>query len=250
MKKVIHTIIIDDEPLARKLLKEYLQDFPEIKIVGECKNGRQAIKAINEGKPDLIFLDIRMPGMDGFDVLENINYMPNVIFTTAYGDYALRAFEINAIDYLLKPYDRKRFSKAIQKFLERRLSSIDNIERIVNVLQQTKEPEDYPTRIFVRMSKKIISVPVNEIIWIEAYGDYSRLHTNSDVKISNLSLNALEGRLNPANFIRVHRSYIIANNSIEHLKSDGEGGYFAFLKDKSKVKISRTYAVKIRDIIW
>jgi len=250
MKNNIATILVDDEPLARKLLKEYLQDFPNIKIVGECKNGRQAIKVINETKPDLLFLDIRMPGMDGFEVLENLNHIPHIIFTTAYGDYALKAFEVNAIDYLLKPYDKKRFSRAVQKVLDRSSRSSDEIDRIVRVLQQSKELEDYPNCIFVRVGRKIISVQVNDIVWIEADGDYTSLHTNSGIHLCNLSLNTLEDRLDPSRFLRVHRSYIIASNSIEHLASDGEGGFIAILKDKSKVKVSRTFAAKIRNIIW
>ena len=250
MKNTITTILVDDEPLARKLLKEYLQDFPDIKIIAECKNGRQAIKAINENKPDLIFLDIRMPGMDGFEVLEHLDRMPHIIFTTAYGDYALNAFEMNAVDYLLKPYDRKRFSRAIHKVSERSIKSSDEIEGILRVLQQTKEPEGYPIRIFVRLGRKIVSVQVSDIEWIEAEGDYTQIHTNSGNRLCNLSLNTLEDRLDPARFLRVHRSHIIASNSIEHLTGDGEGGFIAMLKDRSKVKVSRTYASKLKHLIW
>ncbi len=250
MTKDFSTIIVDDEPLARKMIKEYLQDFPEMKIVGECKNGKQAVKAINEDKPDLVFLDIRMPGMDGFEVLEHIDLMPQIIFTTAYGDYALKAFEVNAVDYLLKPYDRKRFSKAIKKVFGRDTKSGDDIERILHVLQQSKEPEDYPKRIFVRVGRKIISVQLHDVLWIEADGDYTQLHTNSGTHLCNLSLNALEQRLDLNQFLRVHRSYIIAASSIEQLEADGEGGFVVFLKDKSKVKVSRTYAAKLRKSIW
>jgi len=250
MKTISTTIIVDDEPLARKLLKEYLRDFPNIKIIAECRNGRQAIKAINETKPDLVFLDIRMPGLDGFEVLENIKHMPYIIFSTAYGDYALKAFEMNAVDYLLKPYDRKRFSRAVQKVLDRVSKSSDNIERIVRVLQQSKETEGCPTQIFVRVGRKIMSVQVRDIIWIEAEGDYTRLHTNNGTPICNLAMNTLEEKLNPSGFLRVHRSYMIAKDSIEHLASDGEGGFIAVLKNKTRVKVSRTYAAKIRDVIW
>ena len=218
MKKKYSTIIVDDEPLARKMIKEYLQDFPEMKIIGECKNGKQAVKAINEDKPDLVFLDIRMPCMDGFEVLENIDPIPHIIFTTAYGDYALKAFEVNAIDYLLKPYDRKRFSQAVQKVIDRSKKSSDEIERIMRMLQQSKEPEDYPKCIFVRVGRKIISVQLHDILWIEADGDYTQLHTNSGTYLCNLSMNALEQRLDSARFLRVHRSYMIAENSIEHLR--------------------------------
>jgi two-component system LytT family response regulator len=250
MKNDYSTIIVDDEPLGRKMIKEYLQDFPEIKIVGECKNGKQAVKAINEDKPDLVFLDIRMPGMDGFEVLEHIDPMPRIIFTTAYDDYALKAFEVNAADYLLKPYDRKRFSEAIQKVIDRSTTSSDEVERILRVLHQSREPEDYPKRVFVRLGRKIISVQLQDISWIEAYGDYTQLHTNSGTHLCNLSMNALEQRLDSNQFLRVHRSYIIATNSIDHLEGDGEGGYTAFLKDKSEVKVSRNYSAKLRKNIW
>jgi two-component system LytT family response regulator len=250
MKNTITAILVDDVPSARKLLKEYLLDFPDIKIIAECKNGRQAIKAINENKPDLIFLDIRMPGVDGFEVLEHLEYMPHIIFTTAFDDYALKAFEVNAVDYLLKPYDRKRFARAVHKAINRNAKSSDEIDRIVQVLQQSKESDGYPKRIFIRIGKKIISVQVNNILWIEADRDYAQLHTNTGNYFCNLSLNALENRLDPSLFLRVHRSYIIANNSIEHLTGDGEGGFIAMLKDKSRVKVSRTYAEKIRHCIW
>ncbi len=250
MKNNYSTIIVDDEPLARKMIKEYLQDFPEMKIVGECKNGKQAVKAINEDKPDLVFLDIRMPGMDGFEVLEHIDPMPRIIFSTAYGDYALKAFEVNAVDYLLKPYDRKRFSKAIQKVIDRSTTSSDEIERILHVLHLSKEPDDSPKRIFVRVGRKIVSVELHDILWIEADGDYAQLHTNHGTHLCNLSLDALEQRLDSNQFLRVHRSFIVATNSIEQLTGDGEGGFVAGLKDKSKVKVSRSYAAKLRKSIW
>lgn len=250
MKKNITAILIDDEPLARKLLREYLQDFPEIKILAECKNGKQAVKAINESKPNLIFLDIRMPGMDGFEVLEHLDHMPQVIFTTAYGDFALKAFEMNAVDYLLKPYDRKRFSRAVHRVLDRNVETDNEIERIVGILQQTKAQEGYPACIFVRVGRKIVSVQVNDVAWIEADGDYSQLHTKNGTHLCNLSLNALERRLDPSRFLRVHRSYIIASNSIDHMIGDGEGGFVALLKDSSRIKVSRTYAAKIREYIW
>jgi two-component system, LytTR family, response regulator len=244
------TIIVDDEPLARQLIKEYLHDFPQVKIIGECRNGRQAIKAINEHKPDLIFLDIRMPGIDGFEVLESLNYVPHVIFSTAYDDHACKAFEMNAVDYLLKPYDRKRFSRALQKVMIRTAESDIEIERVVRVLQQSRDPEDFPNRIFVRLGRKITSIQVNDIVSIESNGDYSKLHTSSGIHLCNLSLKSLEERMDPSRFLRVHRSHIIASNSIESLVSDGEGGFIATLRDKSKVKVSRTYAGKIRDNIW
>ncbi len=250
MKKNYTTLIVDDEPLARKMIKEYLQDFPEIKIAGECNTGKQAVKSINKNKPDLVFLDIKMPGMDGFEVLEHIDIMPHIIFTTAYSDYALKAFEVNAIDYLLKPYDKKRFVKAVQKVINRSRKSNDEIEKILRMLQQSKESEDHLQCIFIRDGRKIISVQLSDILWIEAQGDYTKLHTNRGTHLCNLSMKALEKKLDSSLFLRVHRSYIIAVHSIEQLRGDGEGGFIAWLKDKSEVKVSRTYAAKLRENIW
>jgi two-component system LytT family response regulator len=250
MKNSVTAIIVDDEPLARKLLKEYLLEYPPVRLIGECKNGRQAIEAINEHKPDLVFLDIRMPGIDGFEVLEQLKHMPHIIFSTAYGDYALKAFETNAVDYLLKPYDRKRFSLAMQKVMSRSVTVDNEIDRIVQVLQQSREQEAYPDRIFIRKGKRIVSVAVGTILRIEADGDYSQLHTKNGIHLCNLSLNSLEEKLDPSRFLRVHRSSIVAQDCIEHLLGDGEGGFVAVLNDKSKVKISRTYAPKFRNIIW
>ena len=250
MKKALTTILVDDEPLARQLLREYLEDFPDIRIVGECRNGKQAVKAINELRPDLVFLDIRMPGMDGFEVLEHLTCAPHIIFSTAYGDYALKAFETNAVDYLLKPYDRRRFSRAVHKAIGRKATSTGDIDRIVELLHHAKEPGEYPERIFIRIGKKIAPIQVRDILWIEAEEDYSMLHTSGGAHLCNLSLNALEERLNPSQFMRVHRSSIVACNSIEHLSGDGEGGFVAVLKDGSRVKVGRTYAPKIRQIVW
>jgi two-component system LytT family response regulator len=197
-----------------------------------------------------VFLDIRMPGMDGFEVLEHVERVPRIIFTTAYGDYALRAFEDNAVDYLLKPYDKKRFARAILKAINRRGTYGDEIGRIVRVVQQSREPENYPQRIFVRVGRKIIAVQLDDIVWIEADGDYTKLHTHVGTHLCNLSLNALEVKLDSSKFMRVHRSTIIATNSIEYLRRDGEGGFVAMLTDKAKLRVSRTYAAKLRKNIW
>jgi len=251
MKNSYSTIIVDDEPLARNMIKEYLRDFPEIEVVRECKNGKQAVKAINEDKPAIVFLDIRMPGMDGFEVLEQIDTLPHIIFSTAYGDYALKAFEVNAVDYLLKPYDKKRFAKALRRVVDRGTESDNEIEKVLHVMQQSKEPEDYPKRIYVRVGRKIVSVRLNDILWIEAAGDYTLLHTKSGAThICDLSMNSLEQKLDSSQFSRVHRSYIIAANSIEHFEKDGEGGLLAFLIDGAEVKISRTHALEFRNGIW
>lgn len=247
---MIRAIIVDDEPLARQVIKEYLEDFPEIKVIAECRNGRQAVKSINEEKPDLVFLDIRMPLMDGFEVIEHLKVIPHIIFSTAYNDFALKAFEVNAVDYLVKPYDRKRFAKAVQRVLKQQVKPTEEFDRLVKLLQQTREPPTSPDRIFIRVGKKIVAVHTCDIFWIEADGDYAKLHTSNGTYLCNLSLNALEERLDSSRFIRVHRSSIIARDAVEHLVSDGEGGFLATLKNRKDIRVSRTYAGKVKSLIW
>lgn len=250
MKRTVTAILVDDEPLARQLLREYLGEFPEVRIIGECRNGRLAVKAINDQRPDIVFLDIRMPGMDGLEVIEHLTHLPRIIFSTAHGDHAVKAFELDAVDYLLKPYDRVRFTRALRKALAGAKEPGEGIDQILTVLQQTREPGLHPERIFVRTGRKILPVRVADIVWIDAQKDYTLLHTSSDTHLCNLSMNALEGRLDPAMFMRVHRSHIVACNAIDHLSSDGEGGYVAYLKGGEKVRIGRTYAPRIRDVVW
>jgi two-component system, LytTR family, response regulator len=244
------TIIVDDEPLARRLIREYLQDFPEVSIIAECANGRQAVKAINDHHPDIVFLDIRMPGLDGIAVLEQLTHMPRIIFSTAYGDHAVKAFELNATDYLLKPYDKRRFARALRKALAVSCTPDAGTEQILTVLQHAREPGQYLERIFMRTGRKIMPVRVDDIVWVEAQKDYSLLHTATSAHLCNLSMNELEKRLDPARFMRVHRSAIVAAGSIESLSSDGEGGYVAVLHGGHKVRIGRTYAPRIRDMLW
>lgn len=246
----VHCVIVDDEPLARQIVREYLEDFPSITVVAECSTGKQAIRTINQKKPDIVFLDIRMPGMDGFEVLEHLMYLPRIIFSTAYSDFALKAFEVNAVDYLLKPYDRSRFAKAVQRVLQIGHPRAEEYDRLLQLLQDIRMHTKHPDRFFVRLGKRILSVQTSEIQWIEADGDYSKLHVSKQEYFCNLSLNALEQQLDPNRFLRVHRSFIIARDAIESLKGDGEGGFIATLTGNTKVRVSRTYAGKIKGLIW
>ncbi len=246
----IHCVIVDDEPLARQIVCEYLEDFPSINVVAECSNGKQAVKAINLKKPDIVFLDIRMPGMDGFEVLEHLTYLPRIIFSTAYSDFALKAFELNAVDYLLKPYDRDRFAKAMQRVIQLGHSRPDEYDRLLQLLQDVKIHSEHPDRFFVRLGKRIQSVQTNEIKWIEADGDYTKLHTSKEAFFCNLSMNSLEQKLDPSRFLRVHRSFMISKDAIESVKGDGEGGFIVTLTGGVKVRVSRTYTGKIKGLIW
>ncbi|MDQ7052300.1 MAG: response regulator transcription factor [candidate division KSB1 bacterium] len=243
----VRALIVDDEKPARDLLKEYLQDVPAIAVIGECATGREAVKAINQQKPDLVFLDIQMPGLSGFEVLLRLEHLPDIIFTTAYDQYAIRAFEVNAIDYLLKPFSRDRFQKAVQRALEQRRETGSGLENMLSLLMQTAPPS--LNRLFVRVGSRIIPIRIDDILCISAEGDYTRIHLADREYVCNLGIGALEKRLDAQRFVRVHRSYIIALPALKHLQSDGEGGYVATMINGARVRVSRSHAAKIRELI-
>jgi two-component system LytT family response regulator len=245
----IKAIIIDDEPLARQVIREFLRDFPQIEIIAECENGKQAVTAINKHKPDLIFLDVQMPVLSGFEVLEHVDHIPAIIFSTAYDEFAIRAFEVNAVDYLLKPYDRQRFATAVQRAMERRVGASAEMERLLRLLQHAQQPVAFSDRLLVRSGGRIIPVPVASIEWIEAADDYTILHAGNLEHLCNLGIGELEKRLNPQQFMRVHRSAIINVTRIRHLEKDGEGGMIATLASGEEVKVSRRYAAELRELV-
>ena len=242
MKKVI---IIDDESAGLQLITEYLKDFPELVLLGEANNGVDAVKICNEFKPDLIFLDIQMPGLTGFEVLSHLNEIPNIIFSTAYDSYALQAFEVHAVDYLLKPYTKERFQKAIQKLKwDNEINSITPLAESLLIDKQT-----YPERILVHKNKKLITISVSNIIRIEAYGDYSKLFTTNEVFISNYGISTLEEKLNPKSFIRVHRSSIVNLKQIKEVQRYGKT-YEILMTNADKVKVSLSYMDNLKGIIF
>ena len=245
----MRALIVDDEPPARTLIQEYLEDIDRIDIIGTCGTGREAITAINEQAPDLVFLDIQMPGLDGFDVLERIETLPHIIFSTAYDEYAIEAFDAGAVDYLLKPYSRGRFQTAVERALNRFDQDSDEYaDRLAALLEEARASEDAtPDRLYVRHGEKIIPVAPADIRWIEAAGDYAKLHTAEKTYLSSTGIGALADRLDATQFARVHRSHIIAFANVDHLRSDGSGGYHAILDDGTKVRVSRSYAPDIRD---
>jgi two-component system LytT family response regulator len=247
----VRALIVDDEPPARNLIQEYLDDVDRIEVIGACGNGREAIEAINDRVPDLVFLDVQMPGLDGFDVLARIDVLPDIIFSTAYDEYAIQAFDAGAVDYLLKPYSRGRFLKAVERALERHdQDDTDYADRLAALLQEAKRPEEAsPERLYVRHGDKIIPVDPEDIRWIEAAGDYSKLHTAAKTYLSSMGIGELEERLDAKRFARVHRSHIIAFPAVDHLRSDGSGGYKVVLDDGTTVRVSRSYAPDVRDRI-
>lgn len=242
MKKII---IIDDESASRKLIKEYLTDYPNMIIVGEANNGVDAIKVINEFKPDLIFLDVQMPGLTGFDVLTHLEEIPAVIFSTAYDQYALKAFEVHAVDYLLKPYTKKRFAKAIE-----RVKSDQAAQKIGPLAENLiMEKQAYPERILVQSGKKLVTIAVKDIIRIEADGDYSKLVTDQSVYLSNYGITKLEEKLDASLFLRVHRSSIINIQFIESVDRYASS-YDVTMKNKDVVRVSRGYMENIKKLMY
>jgi two-component system, LytTR family, response regulator len=242
LKKVV---IIDDEAPARNLLKEYIADFAELEVAAECKNGIEAIGIINIMQPDFIFLDVQMPGKTGFEVLQEIDFIPKVIFSTAYDQYALKAFEVNAVDYLLKPYTKERFANAVHKLL----GDVNENLKQVQQLTESFNTKTYPERILVEQGSKLVSISVADILWIEADGDYTKLHTAKQSFLSNKSMNELEQKLNPQLFQRVHRSAIISVAAIKEVHKEISGPQ-VLLTNNTLVKVSRTYADAFKKLIY
>ena len=239
MKKVI---IADDENSGRVLIKEYLQDYPDLVLIAEVNNGVDAIAEINKFKPDLVFLDIQMPGKTGFEVLNHLEEIPKIIFSTAYDEYALKAFEVHAVDYLLKPYTKERFKIAVER--------LNGENDKLGALAQSIFMEDttYPTRVLVQFNKKLITVKCDEILWIEAYGDYSRIHTLGQVYLSNFGISDLEKKLNPQLFLRVHRSSMINLDKVQELNKYGKS-YDVTLENGDVVRVSRGYMDAIKRLL-
>lgn len=251
-------------------MSEFLSDYDTINVVGEAGSVAEAVDCIDAEAPDLIFLDVEMPDGDGFDVLEQIDALPAIIFSTAYDEYAIQAFETGAVDYLLKPYKRSRFNTAVERVLARHVSdsgaadtdpeaedadadaeggASDYADRIADLLQAAKAPGDAPERLYVRHGGKIIPVELDDVLWIKADGDYSELHTRADTYLSSKGIGELDALLDERRFVRVHRSHIIALPAVDHLRSDDSSGYIARLVDGTRLRVSRSYAPEIRDRI-
>jgi len=239
-------LIIDDEKLARDLLREFLETFPQIEIIGECNKGTDAVEQINKLKPDMIFLDVQMPGMNGFDVLDEIEHEPYVIFTTAYDQYAIQAFERNAVDYLLKPLDQERFKLAVDRALKRKKMEDGNIEDLLGSLRPVNARTTYDSHVFVQKSEKLFNLPVDEIVYLEASGDYTVISTKNDQFVSSSGIGKLEELMNPDTFIRVHRSTIVNVNYLKEIERHFNGGMVVKMQNGKSFPVSRTYAKLIR----
>jgi len=234
----IRAIIIEDEELGRELIKNYLKDNEQIDIIAECENGFEGIKQIQELKPDLIFLDIQMPKLNGFEMLEILDEKPEIIFTTAYNQYAIQAFELNAIDYLLKPFSRDRLYDALEKASQRLSSKENQDDRIGKLIQQPLD--EVLERVVVKSNHKINVIPVEKIRYLEAQDDYVMIYTFDGKYLKQATMKYFEQHLDPKHFMRVHRSYIIRLDQVNQLEPYGKDNYVAKLKDGPAVKISKS----------
>ncbi|MEO6868644.1 MAG: response regulator [Ginsengibacter sp.] len=237
-------IIIDDEILARNVVKEYLKDYPDFLLVDECADGLQGVKAVQEKEPDLIFLDIQMPKINGFEMLELIDSPPHVIFTTAFDDFAIKAFELNAVDYLLKPFSKDRFSKALMKFNEKNYSP-----QLNEVLESAALTPSQQGRVVVKDGNKIKIIPVSQIQFIESADDYAKIHTADGTYLKNRTMNFFEQSLGAYHFTRIHRSYIVNTQLITGIEPYEKDGQLVILNTGAKLSVSKAGYARLKEVL-
>ena len=236
-------IIIDDEPLARMMVKEYLQFYPHIEVVQECSDGFEGMKAIQQHQPDLIFLDIQMPKINGFELLELIDNPPQVIFTTAFEEYAIKAFDAHAADYLLKPFSKERFDKAMQKLSQQRINAVPEV--VETALQSTIQSN----RIVVKDNGKIKIIPVTQVQYLEAADDYVKIITAEGHFLKKKTMQYFEDILPPQEFIRIHRSYIINAQLITRIDLHEKDSHLALLTTGQRLPVSKAGYAKLKEVL-
>lgn len=245
--RTIKTIIIDDERLAREELKSLLNNYPEIEIISEAKNGEEGVQLINELNPDLIFLDVNMPGLSGFDLLKQLEEIPLVVFVTAYDEYAIKAFEVDALDYMLKPVDPERLNEALKKITARFVE--DNIPTETELLDvQPKKIMSITDSVFIRDGEKCWFVELSKVRMLESEGNYVKVHFDQFRPLILRSLGSFEERLDPDHFFRANRKFIINLKWIEKIENWFNGGLIVELKTGEKVEISRRQAIRFREL--
>jgi two-component system LytT family response regulator len=247
----IRTMIVDDEPMARERIAGLLSQEQDIEVIGQCADGQQAISAIQQQNPDLVFLDVQMPAVNGFGVIQQVgaDRMPPVVFVTAYDEYALRAFEVHAIDYLLKPFGRDRFQQTLahaRAHLERRRAG-DLGKRLLALVQDIKPEPQKLDRLVVKSGGRVFFLRTDEIEWVEAAGNYVRLHLEKESHLFRETMNGMEGRLDPRRFVRIHRSRIVNSDRIKELQPWFNGEYVVVLQNGTRLTLSRGYREKLQD---
>ena len=244
--KKIAVMIVDDEELARHVLRELLAPHQDIEIVAECSNGVEAVKAVAEKKPDLIFLDVQMPRLTGFDVLELIGTSVPVIFVTAYDQYAMRAFDVHAVDYLLKPVGRERFDAALQRAKSRLGEQMPRGEELAAA---ARLPQQYLERIVVRDGTKVTLIPVGKLDFAEAQDDYVALASGGKKVLKQQTIASLEASLDPESFVRIHRSYIVNLERVARIEPYGKDSRLAILEDGSRLPVSRVGYARLKALL-
>lgn len=240
--------LVDDEAPARQLLREYLNAYPQLCVVGEAVNGVDALRLITEQRPEIVLMDVQMPGLTGLEVLARLDELPLVIFSTAYDSYALQAFEFQAVDYLLKPYTRQRFEKAINQLLDRIEQPQEAVGRLAQQLRDEKSTSPYPDRLLVPKGRRYLALPVSDIQYIKAEGDYANLITAADRYLSQYGIGELARRLSPELFLRVHRSTIVHRAHIREVYRQGHG-FDLVMNNGELLHASRSYSEKVKALL-
>ncbi len=242
----ITAVIVDDEELARQVLREYLRSIPDIDVCGECANGFEAVKTITERKPDLVFLDVQMPKLDGFEVLELIGGEIAVIFTTAYDTYAMRAFDAHAVDYLLKPFRLDRFQTAVER-ARQRIGTPSSAPP--DLAAAARGPAQYASRLVVKDGTRVHVIPVARLDYAEAQDDYVSLHTEGKSYLKQQTISTLESALDPQQFIRIHRSYIVNLSRVARIEPFGKESRLAILTDGARLPVSRAGYERLKSLL-
>jgi two-component system LytT family response regulator len=245
-EKKIGALIVDDEELARQILRELLQAHPEIHILAECANGFEAVKAVAEHKPDLLFLDVQMPKLSGFDVLELIERDIAVIFVTAYDQYAMKAFEVHAVDYLLKPIGRERFEEALAR-AKKRVG--DKVPSVGQIAAAARPPQQYLERLVVRDGTRVTLIPTTKLDYVEAQDDYVALASQGAKHLKQQTIAGVEAGLDPARFVRIHRSYIVNFERVVRIEPYGKDSRLAILSDGTRLPVSRTGYARLKSLL-
>lgn len=248
MRKKYKAVIIDDEPPGREIIKKYLEEFPQIELAGECENGFEGLKVINKINPELVFLDIQMPKLNGFEMLELIENAPAIIFVTAYDQYALKAFEVSAADYLLKPFSPERFRESVEKAL-RLMKTPGGAENRVHRLVQLHQQQTPIDRVVVKEGMKITVIPVENIIRLEAQGDYVMLHTTGGKFLKQKTMKYFEDHLPAGEYIRIHRSHIVKISAIRQIEPLTGDSYEAVLTNGEALPVSKRGYQQLKQII-
>ena len=250
MNGLIRTLVVDDEPLARERLRSLLAGEPDVQVVGECGDGCQAVRAIEELRPDLVFLDVEVPNLDGFHILESVggDRVPAVVFVTAYDQYALRAFDVRAVDYVLKPFGRERLQRALERaraqITRTRSSDLSSqLAALFEGMRSRKAP--FLKRLVIKENGRLFFLGTADIDWVEASGNYVRLHVGADAHLLRETMNALESRLDPEQFLRIHRSTIVNIERIKELQPWFHGDYHVVLRDGRQLTMSAGYREKL-----